>query len=168
MQKKEVTWESPPPPPPHGTMGEWVCRKYDKGVKTAMKHVIGSQCLSFSEMQTVLVEIANLLNKRPIGKHPTNPNDGHYLSPNELLLERASARVPSGPFKEFPTVRQRHEFIQSLINSFWKIWIRDVYPHWLFVRNGIGNEGTCKTNGVLLQDHSIYRGQWIMGRVTKV
>lgn len=43
----------------------------------AMKHAIGSQCLSYSEMQTVLFEIANLVNERPIGKHPNVSNDGH-------------------------------------------------------------------------------------------
>ena len=134
-----------------------------------MKHVIGSQCLSFSEMQTVLYEIANLLNERPIGKHPDNPNDGHYLFPNEIILGRASSRVPSGPFKECTSPKQRHEFIQSLVTSYWKKWTRDFFPtlvprmKWHTERRNV-----MKYDVVLIQDANSLREQWTMGRVRKV
>ena len=140
-----------------------------KGVKKAMKHAIGAQCLSYPEMQTVLFEIANLVNERPIGKHPDDPNDGHYLSPNEMLLGRATARVPSGPFKECTSIRQRHEFIQSIVNSYWKKWNRDFFPT-LLVRPKWHTErrNIMVDDVVLVQDANALRGQWIMGRVRKV
>ena len=65
-----------------------------KSVKKAIRGAIGSQVLSFSELQTVFQEAANLLNERPIGRDPTDPDDGAYLCPNHLLLGRASSRVP--------------------------------------------------------------------------
>ena len=70
-----------------------------KSVKRAIAAAIHESILTFSELQTVLFEIANLINERPIGRHPTSPDDGTYLCPNDLLLGRSTARVPSGPFK---------------------------------------------------------------------
>lgn len=70
-----------------------------KSVKKPMSFAIGENTLTFSELQTVCYEAANLVNKRPIGRHPTMPEDGSYLCPNHLLLGWATPRVPSRPFK---------------------------------------------------------------------
>ena len=91
-----------------------------KTVKRALTLAIGENTLTFSELQTVCYEVANLVNERPIGRHPTSPEDGTYLSPNDLLLGRSSSRIPSGPFKEHLTLRQRFEFVQSIINRFFE------------------------------------------------
>ena len=77
-----------------------------------MSHATGDHILSFSEMLTVAYESANLMNERPIGRHPTSPEDGHYLCPNDLLLGRATPSVPQGPFKEFVSPRHRFELVQ--------------------------------------------------------
>ena len=66
-----------------------------KGVKKALFHVMGGQVLTFEELQTMLFEVANIMNGRPIGRHPTSPEDGSYLCPNDLLLGRASSDVPT-------------------------------------------------------------------------
>jgi len=62
--------------------------------------------MTFSEHQTVCFEVANLVNERPIGRHPTSPDDGTYLCPNDLLLGRATSQVPSGAFREPSNPRQ--------------------------------------------------------------
>ena len=40
-----------------------------KSVKRALHACIGEHILSFSELQSVLFEVAQLVNQRPIGKH---------------------------------------------------------------------------------------------------
>ena len=70
-----------------------------KSVKRAIARSIGNQVLTIFEFQTICFEAANLVNERPIGRHPTDPNDGVYLCPNHLLLGRASVTAPLGPFK---------------------------------------------------------------------
>lgn len=66
-----------------------------KSVKRAVNMVIGDSMLSVGELQTVLFEMANLLNERPIGVKPgSGVNAGCYLCPNELLLGRASNHAP--------------------------------------------------------------------------
>ena len=67
-----------------------------RSVKRAINASIGDSILTFSELQTVLYEVANLLNERPIGRHPASPDDAAYLCPNDVLLGRATSRVPSG------------------------------------------------------------------------
>ena len=89
-----------------------------RSVKRAINASIGDSILTFSELQTVLYEVANLLNERPIGRHPTSPDDGAYLCPNDLLLGRATSRVPSGPFDEKANNRQRFTFVQTIISTF--------------------------------------------------
>ena len=70
-----------------------------KTVKRALTTAIGEQVLTYSELQTCVFEAAQLVNQRPIGIHPSHPNQGSYLSPNDLILGRSSPDIPQGPFK---------------------------------------------------------------------
>jgi hypothetical protein len=74
------------------------------------------------EFYTCLMEIANLINQRPICLIPNDPNDGSYLCPNDLLLGRASSTVPQGPFRKTSNPRHRVEFVQKIVDAFWKRW----------------------------------------------
>ena len=71
-----------------------------KSVKKALQSSIGETVLTFGEMQTSLFEAAQLVNQRPIGVHPSRPEDGSYICPNDLILGRSSVKVPQGPFQE--------------------------------------------------------------------
>ena len=87
-----------------------------KTIKRSLTLTIGESILTYSELQTVCFETANLVNERPIGRRPTSPEDGAYLCPNDLILGRSTSRVPVGPFKENASLRQRHEFVQAIVN----------------------------------------------------
>ena len=50
-----------------------------KSVKKAITVAIGESVMTFSELQTVCYEAAKLVNERPIGRHPTSPEDGTYI-----------------------------------------------------------------------------------------
>ena len=49
-----------------------------KPVKRALNAAIG-EVMSFSELQTVVFEVAQIVNQRPIGVHPTFPEECPYL-----------------------------------------------------------------------------------------
>ena len=56
-----------------------------KTVKRLLVIAVGENVLSFGELQTVMFEVAKLLNKRPIGLKPGyDINMGVYLCPNDL------------------------------------------------------------------------------------
>ena len=102
-------------------------------VKRALPLAVGSNILTFAELQTVFFEIANLMNERPIGIKNNDPNNGTYLCPNDLLLGRSSGRVPSGILDESCNINRRWLFVQQIANTFWKKWQRD-YFHTLIIR----------------------------------
>ena len=122
---KGLTWEFAAP---DGPWQNGCSEALIKSAKKAIRGAIGSQVLSFSELQTVCLEAANLLNERPIGRHPTDPHDGAYLCPNHLLLGRASSRVPSGPFRQSDNPRHRFELVQKITDCLWMRWTRDFFP----------------------------------------
>lgn len=58
---------------------------------------MGDSILTFSELQTVVYEVANLLNSRPIGIKPGYDVElGVYLCPNDSLLGHNNMGVPPG------------------------------------------------------------------------
>ena len=139
-----------------------------KAAKRAISGAIGEQVLTFSELQTVLYEAANLVNERPIGHVSNDPLDGSYLCPNQLILGRASSRVPSGPFSEPVNNKQRLLFVQQVVDSFWRKWSRDYFPS-LIIRQKWHTQKRNLQEGdvVLIQDNNAVRGEWRLGRVAK-
>ena len=100
-----------------------------KCTKRALNAAVGDQSMKFNEMQTVMFEAAQLVNQRPIGRHPSKPEEESYLCANDLILGRASSDIPQGPFEDKVTVRQRFLFTQSVISAFWRRWIEEVFPN---------------------------------------
>ena len=64
-----------------------------KSIKTALKKSIGDTLLAPFELYTCLLEAANLVNQRPIGRMPDDPDDGSYLCPNDIIMGRATNTV---------------------------------------------------------------------------
>ena len=57
-----------------------------KGPKKALKKAIGEQVSTPFELYICFLEVANLMNQRPIGRIPSDLDDGSYLCPNDMLL----------------------------------------------------------------------------------
>ncbi|XP_033643441.1 uncharacterized protein LOC117303376 [Asterias rubens] len=140
-----------------------------KSCKTALKRAVGAQVLTPFELYTVLLEVANLVNQRPIGRIPNDPDDGSYLSPNDILLGRASTDVPQGPFQETKNPRHRVEFVQRIIDSFWKRWSRDVLPCLVPRKKWRAERRNVRVGDVVtVSDTNPVRGKWCVGRVLEV
>ena len=134
-----------------------------------MKVAIGDQILSFPELQTVLFEVSNIVNERPIGIQTKQIDDFKYLCPNDLLLGRASNRVPSGPFGENFNAKRRFLFIQLLVDVFWKVWMRDYFPSLLTKQKWHSQNRNVRIGDiVLIRDLNAVRGEWRLGQVEKV
>ena len=57
-----------------------------KSVKNALNAAIRDQVMRFSELQNVMFNAAQLVNQRPIARHPADPEDVSYLCPNCYVL----------------------------------------------------------------------------------
>ena len=88
-----------------------VLKHWGKSCKIGLKKAMGNHILTPFELYTCVLEIANVVNQRPVGRVPNDPDDGAYLCPNDMLLGRASPQVPQGPFRETRNPRKRVEFV---------------------------------------------------------
>ena len=132
-----------------------------KTTKRALNVSVGESVLSFSELQTCMFEAAELVNQRPIGNHPSDPSDGVYLCPNDLLLGRASSSIPEGPFQERSSHRYRLDFVQQIVSAFWKRWVREVFPNLVICPKWHTERRNLKAGDiVLMQDDNALRGKW--------
>ena len=139
-----------------------------KSVKKSLKIAIGEQVLSFSEMQTVLMETADIVNERPIGRHPTSTDDGAYLSPNELFLGRSTSKVPDGPYATATSQFVRYNFVQRIIEAFWKRWNQDYFPQLIIQQKWHHSHRNLKVGDiVIIQDSNKIRKKWKLGRVIR-
>ena len=151
--KHGVEWEfSPADAPWHNGATESLV----KPVKRAHNAAIGEDVMSFSELQTVMFEGAQVVNQCPIGVHPTCPEECPYLCPNDLVLGRSTSHVPQGPFLERVSNKHRLDFIQAVVESFWRRRSRDVFPS-LVISHKLHVKGrnVAKGDMVLIQDNNL-------------
>ena len=108
-----------------------------------------------------MFEAAQLVNQRPIGNHPTDPSDGVYMCPNDLLLGRSTPAIPQGPFKERCSNRFRFDFVQMIVESFWKRWVQEVFPSLVVWPKWHTEKRNLQVGDVvLIQDSDAFRGKW--------
>ena len=106
--EKGIKWQFITPTAPHQN---GCAEAMVKSCKRAIKKAIGDNKLTPFELYTCFLEIANLINQRPIGRVTTDPNEGTYLCPNDILLGHVSSKIPQGPFKETRDPRKRVESV---------------------------------------------------------
>ena len=92
-----------------------------KTVKRALDISIHKQRLSVSEFLTVCSEIANLVNERPLGLLPGLDSDINVLTPNCLLLGRASSSNPNN-WRPNHSIKTRSNLVSSIEDQFWTHW----------------------------------------------
>ena len=173
---KGLDWLFIMPDSQHQNGAAEVMIKMVKGVKKAFLKSMGEQVLSLNEMNTLMAEISNLVNQRPIGIKPNSSTHPEFLSPNSLYLGRCSDRISSGPFQsgELFTddpkhVKNRFQLVQAITNQFWKNWLKLYFPSlllrhkWHTSRRNLQVDDLC-----LLQDESAFRSEWKMARVVEV
>ena len=92
-----------------------------------------------------------------------------YLCPNDLLLGRSTSRVPSGPFRETRNPNHRFEFVQQIVDAFWRKWIRDFFLSLIVQHKWYTKKRKVRVgNVVLIQDSNQVRGNWKLRKVSKV
>ena len=167
FHNKGMEWKFITPDAPHQN---GCAEALVKSCKRALKKAIGEQVLSPFELYTYFMEVANLVNQRPIGRIPNDPDDGSYICPNNILMGRATPEAPQGPFRETKNPRHRVEYVQQIVDSFWKCWIRDVFPALVPLKKWRTEKRNVRVDDivVLLTDSSAIRGSWKIGRVTEV
>lgn len=106
---------------------------------TCNTKAIGKQVLTPFESYTCLLEEAKLINQRPIGRVPNDPDDGSYLSPKDQLLGRASTTLSTARavrLKNPKSTTQSRVGFGKIVDNFWRRWTRDVFPSLVLRKKG--------------------------------
>ena len=174
--KKGLDWLFIMPDSQHQNGAAEVMIKMVKGVRKAFLKSMGEQVLSLNEMSTMMAEISNLVNQRPIGVKPNTNTHPEFLSPNSLYLGRCSDRISSGPFQcaqmfndDPKYARDRFQLVQAITNQFWKNWIKLYFPSLLLRHKWHTSRRNLKVDDIcLLQDENAFRSEWRMAKVMEV
>ncbi|XP_038137922.1 uncharacterized protein LOC119781503 [Cyprinodon tularosa] len=136
-------------------------------VKRAFQSLGQEFALTFSEFHTTLYNAANLANERPIDAR-IQSQEGYiqYITPNSLLLGRASQ---SGDVRLFDFSNysfKRLGAMQNEVTKFWKSWRQLAGPN-LFVRSKwhTSHRNVAVGDIVWLCDQNALRGQFVLGKV---
>lgn len=116
-------WHFNPPAAPHFG-GLWEAGI--KSVKFHLKRVIGTQVLTYEELETLCVRIEGILNSRPLTPASMDPHDHTALTPGHFLIGQPIMEVPEVNLFEVPMNRlTRWQLLRQMHLSFWKRWSRE-------------------------------------------
>ena len=115
--QKQIKWTLTPA---EGQHQNGLSESLIKLTKRTIKHKITGNVLSALQLQTAFYEIATIINSRPIsvdsGSDPDCPSP---ITPNHLILGRATADVPQGHFDHEGSKNhaKRFQAIQEIVTS---------------------------------------------------
>ena len=89
--------------------------------------------LTYAEVVTLLAKITYSVNSRPLSIADTSPSSQQEdvmlpLTPNHLLLGKATIDVPNMDFDEEDRFSARLAYVQQVYQAWWDRWIQDVLP----------------------------------------
>jgi transposase InsO family protein len=143
-----------------------------KVTKRSLKHKIAGNVLTPLQLQTVLYECANILNTRPISiVSGSDPDCPAPITPNHLIIGRASTDVPQGPFdhEKSKSHTRRFRAIQDLVTKWWESWYQQAFPQlvpsykWLQRHRNVRVGDVC-----LIRYRNDVRATYRLGRVQEV
>lgn len=164
----EWAWNFHPADAPHRNGAAEAAVKLVKRALTSLGGVTNS--LTWSELQTLLYQAANLTNKRPIDARAQEQEDSiEYLTPNTLLLGRTRQGGDTSGIDLSTHPWRRLRAIQIGVDMFWKRWSELAGPN-LFIRPKWHQKQRNVAVGdiVWIADPNALRGQFRLGRIQRV
>ena len=156
-------------PPGAGHMGgSW--KRMIRSVRQILKALLKEQIVGDEVLSTIVAEVTNILNSRPLTRNSSDPKDSDPVTPNHLVHLRSSMSLPPGVFENDDQHTQRQwRQAQFLANLFWKRWIKEYLPQlqrrqkWNEVERNLEVDDI-----VLLADQNFPRVQWPLTRIVEV
>lgn len=95
-------------------------------LKHHLKRSLGQNCISLSELNTLLAQIEHILNSRPLAVCSETDTDTLLLTPNHLIYGHSlnSLVFDLEADQKSPTPRRYH-MVRRQLNSIWKFWSKN-------------------------------------------
>ena len=140
-----------------------------KMAKGHLSGLIGSGLVSDFELQTLFVEVEEIMNSRTITPVSSDQQYLEALTPNHLLLQRKVLRFPLGIFVKEDCLRwRRWRKVQLLADCFLKRWLREFLPGLQPRQRNLWATQNVKVGSLVLVVDEQPRGKWHLGRVCAV
>ena len=98
-----------------------------KSAKRAFTFAFHGKRFTAAQFLSACYEISNILNERPIGVLPSVDSDISILTPNCLLIGRATAQNPGG-WQPNSQLLNQFNVVQEISNLFWQKWCELCVP----------------------------------------
>ena len=168
--RSEIQWKFLPPHASH-MAGVW--ERLIRSTKDILRVLLDrevSRPVNDETLCTLLCQVEEIMNDRPLTRNPDSLEDAPALTPNMLLtFERRPVYTP-GQFDEKDVYSKRWwRRAQHLSDVFWKRWVKEYVPllhqrqKWTHPRPDIRIDDI-----VLLEEENTPRGEWPLARVIEL
>ena len=139
-----------------------------KFMKFHLKRVVGSQILTYEEMQTVTCQVEACLNSRPIIAKTSHNMDGIFtLTSGHFLLLKSPMAYPEDPrMPEEPHLLKKWNMCQAMVQHFWDRWSKE-YLNTLQARSKWKTSQPNLQEGdiVILKEDKTFSCYWPLAKV---
>ncbi|RVE55951.1 hypothetical protein OJAV_G00231410 [Oryzias javanicus] len=167
QNRTEWEWKIQPADSPHRNGAAEAAVRI---IKKALQSLGRETGLTYSELLTTVQLAANLANERPIDARVQSSEESvQYVTPNSLLLGRASLKGDVVTFNHKGYSFKRLQEMQNQVNKFWKAWSQLAGPN-LFIRSKWHTlqRNVAVGDIVWVCDQNALRGHFKLGRVISV
>ncbi|XP_075162909.1 uncharacterized protein LOC142235544 [Haematobia irritans] len=157
-------WIFNPPASPHmGSAWERLVRS----VKVVLYKIMPSRYPTDELLLSMLIEVENVINSRPLTYVPVDEDTEEALTPNHFLTGSSNGLKPMSTLDDSGVLLKRNWLIsQQYGNIFWKKWLAEYLPS-LTCRTKWHEKSKPLGQGdlVIIVDPSLPRNVWLRGRV---
>ena len=163
-----IEWNFNPPAASHfGGVFERMIRE----VRKIMYGLLKEQTIHLDDegVHTLLCEVENILNNRPLTHVSSNHNDLSYLTPNHILCLNTGSTIPPGIFdKNDLYVKRRWRQIQYLARIFWQRWSKEYLTSLQERQKWLEPKRNVTVGDIVLIIENSPRNSWNLGKVLEV
>ena len=111
LRQKKIIWKFNPPGASH-MGGAW--ERIIRSIRKILKALLGQQLVTDEMLQTLMAEVAGILNSRPLTPVSSDPKDLEPLTLNHLLSLRSNPRLLVGSFGKEDSYSKRRHILEPL------------------------------------------------------
>lgn len=162
-----MEWCFIPPASPHWG-GSW--ERLIRSVKTSLQVILKERAPREEVLITLLAEVENMVNSRPLTHVSVEPGSPETLTPNHFLLGESSNLPIIGAFNDDDLcLRKQWRKAQRLADMYWARWMKEVLPEMLPRKKWNCEQRSLQVGDcVFVVDPSMPRNVWPRGIVIGV
>lgn len=167
MANDGVTWHFSPPSAPHFN---GLAEAGVRSMKYHLRRIVGTTCLTYEELYTVLCQIEAVLNSRPISALTDEFSDFTVLTPGHFLMGSAPLSVPEPILLNINENRlSRWQLMEKMHQDFWKSWSSEYLtslqqrPRWQSIQDNL-SVGQM----VIIRQDNMPPTKWLLGRIEAI